>query len=265
LDDRFDNNWLEQTRNDIGADLIGVLAINERSHPDVLYGVKTFLPLAKACVVLGMEYASETMNLIKLPVKYAGSVKTGDLLAPHVNQLTIEIDQANSALVKNLRQLGYRSLALPSRGLPLRPGEIKASLSFAHVAEAAGMGTIGTHSLLITPEFGTRTRLACLLTEAPLKTTRRMDPVDDCTHCLDCVKICPVGAISSPVPGARYQVDAMRCKFYREKFDNCGLCQKVCSYATGHSETTGGPIIATDAFQQSQADFVRVDMAGRGK
>jgi len=265
LDDRFDNNWLEQTRNDIGADLIGVLAINEHSHPDVLYGVKTFLPSAKACVVLGMEYASETMNLIKLPVKYAGSVKTGDLLAPHVNQLTIEIDQANSALVKNLRQLGYRSLALPSRGLPLRPGEIKASLSFAHVAEAAGMGTIGTHSLLITPEFGTRTRLACLLTEAPLKTTRRMDPVDDCTHCLDCVKICPVGAISSPVPGARYQVDAMRCKFYREKFDNCGLCQKVCSYATGHSETTGGPIIATDAFQQSQADFVRVDMSGRGK
>jgi|TARA_B110000977_G_scaffold165125_2_gene212092 epoxyqueuosine reductase QueG len=256
---QLDDRWLEQTRKDINADLIGVLAVDEHSHPDFLYAVKTFLPSAKACVVLGMEYASETMNLIKNPVKYAGSVKTGDLLAPHVNQLTIEIDQANSTLVKNLRKLGYRSLALPSRGLPLRPGEIKASLSFAHVAEAAGMGTIGTHSLLITPEFGTRTRLACLLTEAPLKTTRRVDPVDDCTHCLDCVKICPVGAISSPVPGARYQIDAMRCKFYREKFDNCGLCQKICSYATGHSETTGGPIIATDAFQQSRGDFTRVD------
>jgi epoxyqueuosine reductase QueG len=188
-----------------------------------------------------MEYASETMNLIKHPAKYSGAVKTGDLLAPHVNQLTIEIDQANSKLVKILRELGYRSLA---------------------VAEAAGMGTIGTHSLLITPEFGTRTRLACLLTEAPLKTTRRMDPVDDCTHCLDCVKICPVGAISSPVPGARYQVDAMRCKFYREKVDNCGLCQKICSYATGHSETTDGPVIATDAFQQSLADYVRLDTSG---
>ena len=186
-------------------------------------------------------------------------------MAPHVNQLTIEIDQANSKLVKTLRKLGYRSLALPSRGLPLRPGEIKASLSFAHVAEAAGMGTIGTHSLLITPEFGTRTRLACMLTEAPLKTTRRMDPVDDCTHCLDCVKICPVGAISSPVPGTRYQIDAMRCKFYRNTVDNCGLCQKICSYATGHSETTGGPIIATDAFHQSLADFSRVDAPGSGE
>lgn len=255
------DRWLEQTRAQIGADLIGVLAVNEHSHPDFLYAVKTFLPSAKACVVLGMEYASETMNLIKRPAKYIGNVKTGDLLAPHVNQLTIEIDQANSRLVKMLRKLGYRSLALPSRGLPLRPGEIKASLSFAHVAEAAGMGTIGTHSLLITPEFGTRTRLACMLTEAPLQTTRRVDPVDDCTHCLDCVKICPVGAIASPSPGARYQVDAMRCKFYREKFDNCGLCQKVCSYATGHSETTDGPIITRDAFPQSLADSSQSDAA----
>ena len=148
---QLDDKWLEQTRKDIQADLIGVLAVDKHSHPDLLYGVKTFLPSARACVVLGMEYASETMNLIKHPAKYSGSVKTGELLAPHVNQLTIEIDQANSTLVKILKKLGYRSLALPSRGLPLRPGEIKASLSFAHVAEAAGMGTIGTHSLLITP------------------------------------------------------------------------------------------------------------------
>lgn len=263
-DDRFDDKWLEQTRTDIGADLIGILAVDEHSHPDFLYAVKTFLPSAKACVVIGMEYASETMNLIKPPEKYVGNVKTGELLATHVNQLTIEIDQANSKLAKKLRKLGYRSIALPSRKLPLRPGgAIKASLSFAHVAEAAGMGTIGTHSLLITPEFGTRTRLVCLLTEAPLKTTRRLDPVDDCTHCLDCVKICPVGAISSPAPGSRYQIDAMRCKFYREKFDNCGLCQKICSYSTGHSETTGGPIIASDAFQQSLPDFMRIDMSDR--
>lgn len=255
----FDDAWLEKTRIDIGADLIGVLAVEENSHPDFIFGVKAFLPTARACVVLGMEYASETMNLIKNPEKYAGRVKTGDLLEPHVNQLTIELGQANSNLVRALRKHGYRSLALPSRGLPLRPGrEIKAALSFAHVAEAAGMGTIGTHSLLITPEFGTRARLACMLTEAPLKTTRRLDPVDDCTHCLDCVKICPVGAISSPVPGKRYQVDAMRCKFYRNNFDNCGLCQKVCSYSTGHSETTDGPVIATEAFEHSRADFSRL-------
>ena len=94
----FGSHWVEQTRQYIGADLLGVVAIDENSHPDLLYGVKTFLPSAKACVVLGMEYDSEVMNLIKHPIKYAGSVKTGELLAPHVNQLNKEIDQANGKL-----------------------------------------------------------------------------------------------------------------------------------------------------------------------
>jgi hypothetical protein len=132
LDDQFDNNWLAQTRKDIAADLIGVLAVDENSHPDLLYGVKAFLPSARACVVLGMEYASETMNLIKHPAKYSGAVKTGDLLAPHVNQLTIEIDQANSKLVKILRELGYRSLALCARGGGCRHGYHRHTQSAYH-------------------------------------------------------------------------------------------------------------------------------------
>lgn len=247
----FDEAWVEEMREEIGADLLGVLAVDEDSHRDFLYGVKAFLPSAKACFVLGMEYGSETMNLVKHPSKYAGQVKTGELLAPHVNQLVKEIDQCNYDLARILKKQGYRSLVLPSRGLPFRPNGKMAAISFAHVAEAAGMGTIGTHSLLITPEFGTRVRLACLLTEAPVPTTRRVDPVDDCTHCLDCVKVCPIGAISSPGPGKRYEVDGMACKFYRDRFDNCGLCQKICSYATGHSEVSGGPLVANEDFRES--------------
>jgi len=248
----FGARWVEETRQEIGADLMGVLAIDEDSHPDLMYAVKAFLPAARACVALGMEYESETMNLIRHPLKYAGGrVRTGELLSPHVNQLNREIDQACADLARLLRKQGYRSIALPSRGLPMRPMQGKAALSYAHVAEAAGMGTIGTHSLLITPEFGTRTRLTCLLTEAPLRTTKRVDPIDDCTHCLDCVKACPVNAISRPAPGERYKIDAARCKFYRDRIDNCGLCQKVCSYATGHSENTSGPLQADTLFQDA--------------
>lgn len=240
----FNHAWLNWVKSEIGVDLIGVLAVEEDSHPDFLFGVNTFLPTAKAAIILAQEMASETVNLIKHPVKYMGKPKTGELLAPHVNELTMELELANMQLARMLKREGYRSLALPSRGLPMRPGQFKAALSYCHVAEAAGMGTIGTHSFLITPEFGTRVRLACLLTEAPIKTTKRHDPVDDCTHCLDCVKICPVGAISSPGPGKRYQVDGARCKFYRDRVDNCGLCQKACSFATRHSEAGGPPLTA---------------------
>ncbi len=239
----FNQAWLNRAKAEIGVDLIGALAVEPDSHPDFIYGVKAFLPKARAAIIIMNEMASETMNLVKHPAKYAGKPKTGSLLAPHVDEITAELDLANIQLSKMLKREGYRSIALPRR-LPIRPGQMRATLSYCHVAEAAGLGTIGTHTLLITPEFGTRVRLACLLTEAPIPTTKRHDPTDDCTHCLDCVKVCPVGAISSPGPGMRYEVDGARCKFYRDNVDNCGLCQKACSVATRHSETSGPPLSA---------------------
>ncbi len=63
-----------------------------------------------------------------------------------------------------------------------------------------------------------------------------------------------MGAISSPEPGKRYEVDGMRCKFYRDSVDNCGLCQKVCSFSTGHSEAEGGPLAAIGALQNAHTD-----------
>ncbi len=258
-DSRFGRAWLHELRDEIGVDLIGALAVTPDSHPDLMFGVEAFLPRAEAAIVLAQEMSSETVNLIRHPLKYAGKPKTGELLSPHVVQVTAEIDQANLDLARALKRLGYRSIALPSRGLPLRPLAMKAALSYAHVAEAAGMGTIGTHSFLITPEFGTRVRLACLLTEAPIETTTRHDPVDDCTHCLDCVKICPVMAISAPGPLKRYEVDGARCKFYRDRLDDCGLCLKACSYATGHSEVAGGPLAAVRAAEESHPDALEWD------
>lgn len=123
----------------------------------------------------------------------------------------------------------------------ISPEEVQFNHAWLNRVKAEiGVDLIG----VLAPEFGTRVRLACLLTEAPLQTTKRHDPVDDCTHCLDCVKVCPVGAISSPGPGLRYEVDGMRCKFYRDNVDNCGLCQKACSSATRHAETSGPPLMA---------------------
>jgi len=256
----FGRAWVEQTRREIGVDLMGVLAVTPESHPDFLYGVQAFLPTARAAVILGHEMGSETVNLVKPPPKYAGKVKTGALLSPHVVQVTSELDHASAVLARKLKQMGHRTLALPSRGLPFRPGQMKAALSYCHIAEAAGMGTVGTHSFLITPEFGTRVRLTCVLTEAPLPTTVRVDPVDDCTHCLDCVKVCPVGAIAAPGPNRRYEVDGMKCKMYRDMVDNCGLCQKVCSYSTHHSEIGDGPLVARVNFPEpSVADYDPVD------
>ncbi len=117
---QFNHAWLNRVKAEIGVDLIGVLAVEPDSHPDFLYGVKTFLPKAKAAVIIMNEMASETMNLVKHPAKYAGKPKTGDLLAPHVDEITAELDLANLQLAKHLKREGYRSIALPRR-LPWSP------------------------------------------------------------------------------------------------------------------------------------------------
>ena len=50
-------------------------------------------------------------------------------------------------------------------------------VSAKHAAEAAGLGTIGRHSLLITPEFGSMVWLSVILTEMQLEPDERKQSV----------------------------------------------------------------------------------------
>lgn len=66
----------------------------------------------------------------------------------------------------------------------------------APFAAAAGLGGIGKHGLLLTPEFGSRQRVAFVLTDAELPATshegRQVTCPDGCTLCADA---CPVQAL----------------------------------------------------------------------
>ena len=64
-------------------------------------------------------------------------------------------------------------------------------------AALAGLGVIGKHNLLVTPEFGTRVRLRGIFMEAELEPT---DPsnFDPCNGCdMPCHKACPIDAFRS--------------------------------------------------------------------
>jgi epoxyqueuosine reductase len=75
------------------------------------------------------------------------------------------------------------------------------------LAEKAGLGWIGKHSLVINKEAGSWFFLGELLVDIPLPTTN--NPVNDCGKCVSCIKICPTGAIVEP-----YVVDSRRCISY---------------------------------------------------
>jgi epoxyqueuosine reductase QueG len=61
------------------------------------------------------------------------------------------------------------------------------------IALRAGIGWIGRNNLLVHPEYGSKIRIASVLTDMPLKT----DEVNkgNCKACKKCIDACPVAAI----------------------------------------------------------------------
>ncbi len=109
------------------------------------------------------------------------------------------------------------------------------------VAQRAGLGFIGKHTLLITRPFGSWVFLAVVLTTVRLEPDAPESGLG-CGACRLCLDACPTGAITAP-----YELDARRCISYltiesREAIPaerlsqigdwvfGCDICQEVCPY-----------------------------------
>ncbi len=118
-------------------------------------------------------------------------------------------------------------------------------------AAAAGLGSIGKHTLLIERGVGSWMLLGEILTTLPLEPTatsgagdagRRSGGPDICGSCTRCIDACPTGCIEP------FSVDASRCVSYltiehRGPIDpsmhaaigdwifGCDICQEVCPHA----------------------------------
>jgi epoxyqueuosine reductase len=141
-------------------------------------------------------------------------------------------------LIRNrLKQLGQR-INQHVAELGYRPFTDSAPIMERPLAQQAGLGWVGKHSLLLNHDAGSWFFLGELLVNLPL-------PVDpphqgDCGSCVACITSCPTGAIVEP-----YVVDARRCisyltielkdaipEQYRSLIGNriygCDDCQLVC-------------------------------------
>jgi len=110
------------------------------------------------------------------------------------------------------------------------------------LAAAAGLGVMGSNTLLITPENGSFVFIGCILTDVALETS--LHPLGHCLNCGKCVAACPTGALS--VRDGEPTLDRSRClsALTQKKGEltpeeirllrrgeyawGCDVCQRVC-------------------------------------
>ena len=147
----------------------------------------------------------------------------------HYQRVNILLDTLGLTVTSAIQDLGYRAMPVAASQIVDWKTQ-KAHLSHKHVARAAGLGWIGRNNLLVSERFGSRVRLVTILTEMPL--TVNAPSVKDCGSCMDCLRVCPAGAIQE----RQKDFDHLRCyeqlrvfaKTLHFSHNICGVCVKAC-------------------------------------
>ncbi len=136
--------------------------------------------------------------------------------------------RASFALADWIRSQGYHACAYP--------GPSADALLLIPPAIDSGLGELGKHGSLITPQFGSGVRLAGITTDMPWIATEpvRFGADEFCRTCQVCTHACPPGAISEHkqmVRGQeRWYVDFDKCIPYFAEAASCGICFAECPW-----------------------------------
>jgi ferredoxin--NADP+ reductase len=175
--------------------------------------------------------------------------------APGVIVFTVEMDPEPIAVAPSFDTFvevasGYRRLAiiaeaicdlLQAKGHAAYPGTaLGGQTDYVKLACRAGMGGIGYHGLLLTPQAGARVRIATVytnLSEMPERGEEAHRWVQDfCSRCQQCVRNCPPQAIH-PTPQPRDDgvgtacIEHSLCRDYFAREFGCAVCIKVCPFS----------------------------------
>jgi epoxyqueuosine reductase len=154
----------------------------------------------------------------------------------HYQRVNILLDTIGLIVTSTIQDLGCQAMPIPASQIVDWKTQ-KGHLSHKHVARAAGLGWIGRNNLLVNEQFGSRIRLATILTDIPLVVSS--PPIKDCGSCRHCLSVCPAEAIKP----RQEDFDHLRCyeqlrtfaKTLHFSHNICGICVKACKGFKGSS------------------------------
>jgi epoxyqueuosine reductase len=215
-----------------GADLVGIADVEPLKEltldpPDLIEPFSRAVSIAVKLPVAVFEQIVDAPTPI-----YKAVYTTANLI----------LDDIAFRTAMALQNDGFPSLPIPASQV-LDQENWYAAISHKAVARMAGLGWQGKNLLLITPQHGSRVRLATVLTKAP---SLDVDgPIKNrCGDCTACQDACPAQAIKGINTKTHYKTRNEAMYFSRcvEKVTGefakipqvgapiCGICIKVCPF-----------------------------------
>jgi reductive dehalogenase len=234
---------VKQTSELYGADLVGITRLDEKW----VYSQEMSKPFI---IDESADKPQETAEAFIIPK----SVNTAIVMAVAMNQEMIE--KSPEVAGGTAVNLGYSRMGI----LAVSMAEFIRSLGYKAIpcmndtamsvplAIDAGLGEVGRHGLLITPEFGSNIRLCKVLTDMPLLPDKPIDMgiTEFCEQCMLCAVHCPASAITKGERSfdgvcennnsgvKKWQVKSSDClRFWQQNGTDCANCIAVCPFTYG--------------------------------
>lgn len=146
------------------------------------------------------------------------------------------LDQIALRLSAFLEENGYAAFPIAASQSLGKNNPYRGVFPHKTAAVLSGLGFVGKSGLFLSEKYGSKVRLATILTNLPLQAELPIIE-NGCGNCTLCQKACPAGAIFGTLPttdGER-NFDPEKCSHYmKEHFQDvgrgsvCGVCIKVC-------------------------------------
>ena len=208
----------------LGAELCGIASLNHFSDAPEGYHPLDVWPECRAVISFACRFPASALECTT-PVVYT-RVR---------NSITAKMDAIAIDLCVEMEKRGVRCVPIPTNESQWdgRTGRWRSIVSQKHAAQAAGLGTIGRHSLLITPELGSMVWLGCVLCGVELEADELQKPL--CSDCGKCVEACPAKALDGD------ELAQQACWDHAFGDDpekqvwciSCHACRDVCPFCLG--------------------------------
>ncbi|MGB5082918.1 MAG: reductive dehalogenase domain-containing protein [Burkholderiales bacterium] len=198
---------IKKLARDMGADAVGVAEYDQR-----FAFTQAGEPGDSFVIVFGIGMSFDTMADI------------GPRSQDEVHRVYYRLDDIGVRLAQQIAAYGYPAAMQPNEG----------DVPLPAMAWLAGLGELGKHGSLISPELGSSFRLGAVTTRMPLEADGPKDFGFDevCTRCGVCTRFCPGDAIKpekQTINGIlRWHVDTPACEPYFHKLYGCKICLMVC-------------------------------------